>query len=70
MTGAAVRTFTWQQTHPGQIRYSFYLQTDQSWGYRVHYQDNVLILALRHPPPLAANSLKGIKILLDPGHGG
>lgn len=68
--GAAIRTFTWQQTHPGQIRYSFYLRTDQSWGYRVVYQDNVLILALRHPPPLAANSLKGIKILLDPGHGG
>ncbi|APB33850.1 cell wall hydrolase/autolysin [Gloeomargarita lithophora Alchichica-D10] len=68
--GAAVRTFTWQQRTPQQVRYSFYLKGDQAWGYRVHYQDNVLILALRHPPQVPANSLRGIKILLDPGHGG
>lgn len=68
--GAAVRTFTWQQTTPQQVRYSFYLHSSQAWGYRVNYQDNELILAIRHPPKLRPNSLQGIKILLDPGHGG
>lgn len=69
-SGAAVKTFTWQQTTPQRLRYSFYLPRPQAWGYRVDYQDHVLVLALRHPPPLPANSLRGIKILVDPGHGG
>ncbi|MCS7292771.1 MAG: N-acetylmuramoyl-L-alanine amidase [Gloeomargarita sp. SKYBB_i_bin120] len=66
----AVRSFTWQQAAPTHIRYSFYLPTPQAWGYRVRYQDSVLILSIRHPPRLAAHSLQGIRILLDPGHGG
>jgi N-acetylmuramoyl-L-alanine amidase len=68
--GAAVRTFTWQQSTPNQVRYSFYLHPPQAWGYRVNYHQNVLTLGIRHPPKLRPNSLQGIKILLDPGHGG
>jgi N-acetylmuramoyl-L-alanine amidase len=67
---AALHRFTWQQTTPETVRYSFYLPTEQAWGYRVHYQDHVLVLALRHPPPLRPHSLAGVTILLDPGHGG
>ncbi len=68
--GPAVQTFTWQQTTPQRLRYSFYTPSPQAWGYRVDYQERVLVLALRHPPQLPANSLRGIKILVDPGHGG
>ncbi|MEN9274022.1 MAG: N-acetylmuramoyl-L-alanine amidase [Gloeomargarita sp. DG02_4_bins_56] len=68
--GPAVRTFTWQQITPQQVRYRFFLHAAQAWGYRLNYQEHRLILAIRHPPPLRPNSLQGIKILLDPGHGG
>ncbi len=68
--GPALRRFTWQQTAPETLRYSFYLPSAQAWGYRAHYQDQVLIFALRHPPPLPPHSLAGVRVLLDPGHGG
>lgn len=66
----AVRFFTWQQVAPGQVRYRFYAPGAQLWGYGVSYRDNVLVLHLRHPPRLAVDSLRGVRILIDPGHGG
>jgi N-acetylmuramoyl-L-alanine amidase len=61
----------WQQVSPGQIRYRFNLKSAQQWGYKLRYQGTSLILSLRHPPTLTNGSLplKGIKIVLDPGHG-
>jgi N-acetylmuramoyl-L-alanine amidase len=61
----------WQQISPGQVRYRFNLRSTQQWGYKLRYQGTSLILSLRHPPALADGSLplKGIKIVLDPGHG-
>ncbi|MEM8778595.1 MAG: N-acetylmuramoyl-L-alanine amidase [Cyanobacteria bacterium P01_G01_bin.49] len=68
-----IKHFTWQQVKPGQIDYYFELTEDQQWGYDLNYEDNNLILTLRHSPKIDAQntqSLKNIKILLDPGHGG
>lgn len=67
----------WQQTAPGMVQYTFNLKPQQQWGYKLRYEGTSLVLTLRHPPlegktPLIKTnrSLAGIKILLDPGHGG
>ena len=64
---------TWQQITPTQVQYTLHLKTNQAWGYKTRYEGNLLVLSLKNPPVLAtnlsANNLKGIKILLDPGHG-
>jgi len=70
----------WQQVAPGQVQYTFNLKTQQQWGYSLRYEGTTLVLSLRHPPGLrsqalnsskqTSQSLSGIKILLDAGHGG
>jgi N-acetylmuramoyl-L-alanine amidase len=58
---------------PSQVQYTFTYKSRQQWGYKYRYDGNNLVLSLRHPPQLAKQSnkpLTGIKILLDPGHGG
>ncbi|MDM9380824.1 N-acetylmuramoyl-L-alanine amidase [Chlorogloeopsis sp. ULAP01] len=63
----------WQQVAPGQIQYTFHLKNDQQWGYKLRYEGTSLVLSLRHPPVIPDSKrkpLSGIKILLDPGHGG
>lgn len=71
----------WQQTVPNQVQYTFNLKTPQQWGYNLRYEGTTLVLSLRHPPSVSrqgvnsspnfkSQPLAGIKILLDPGHGG
>lgn len=70
----------WQQPTPTQLQYTFSLKSTQQWGYKLRYEGTSLILSLRHPPsPKLAvagtrsstnRSLSGIRVLLDPGHGG
>ncbi len=68
-----IKRLDWEQVTPTQIAYTFNLKTQQQWGYDVGYEGTSLILSLRHPPKLSIRRnqpLQGIKILLDPGHGG
>jgi len=70
-----IKRLDWQQVTQNQINYTFNLKSNQQWGYDLKYDQTNLILTLRHPPtaPNPENNLqplKGIKILLDPGHGG
>lgn len=68
-----IRRLDWQQVAPSQVEYRFQLQPERQWGHRLRYEGSSLILSLRHPPqPSSARSqpLSGIRILLDPGHGG
>ena len=61
----------WQQVAPKQVQYTFNLKVAQQWGYKLRYDGTSLVLTLRHPPKRGQDApLKGIKILLDPGHGG
>lgn len=73
----------WQQLAPDQVQYTFNLKSQQQWGYKLNYEGTSLILTLRHPPGAGGQGgekrkvllskplpLAGIKILLDPGHGG
>ena len=73
-----IKRLDWQQVSPTQIDYTFELHSRQQWGYDLFYQGSNLVFSLRHPPQtlLAKDNwdddlpLKGIDILLDPGHGG
>nr|WP_174763931.1 N-acetylmuramoyl-L-alanine amidase [Anabaena sp. UHCC 0253] len=63
----------WQQVTPQQVKYTFNLKKLQQWGYKLRYDHTTLVLTLRHPPHLQQSKrlpLSGIKIVLDPGHGG
>lgn len=64
-----IQRLDWQQTAPMQVQYRFNLKSQQQWGYKLRYEGTTLLLSLKHPPPLR-HGLEGIKILLDPGHGG
>ncbi len=65
----------WEQAAPGRVDYTFNLKNSQQWGYSLRYEGTSLILKLRHPPALRSRnardtqSLAGVRILLDPGHG-
>ncbi|MBR8836284.1 MAG: N-acetylmuramoyl-L-alanine amidase [Stigonema ocellatum SAG 48.90 = DSM 106950] len=64
----------WQQVAPEQVKYTFNLKKHQQWGYKLRYDGTSLVLSLRHPPAIGRGKkykpLSGLKILLDPGHGG
>ncbi len=63
----------WQQISPTQVKYTFNLKNLQQWGYKLRYDNTTLVLTLRHPPYSGNRNrlpLSGIKIVLDPGHGG
>jgi len=68
----------WQQEPSKKVKYTFNLKNTQQWGYELKYEQNKLFLTLRHSPftptftPIYGLSgpLSGIKIVLDPGHGG
>jgi N-acetylmuramoyl-L-alanine amidase len=60
----------WQQTTPGRVDYRITLRNQQQWGYKLRYEGTTLVLSLKNPPKKPSSSLQGIKILLDPGHGG
>jgi N-acetylmuramoyl-L-alanine amidase len=65
-----IKRLDWQQVTPTQVQYTFNLKTEQQWGYDLRYEGTSLILTLHHPPDRGERSLAGVKILLDPGHGG
>ncbi|HEY9624817.1 MAG TPA: N-acetylmuramoyl-L-alanine amidase [Crinalium sp.] len=67
-----IERLDWQQIAPGQVQYTFNLKSQQQWGYKLRYEGTSLVLSLRHPPQVQnpQRPLTGIRILLDPGHGG
>lgn len=69
---AVIDRLDWQQIAPDRVQYTFNLKSAQQWGYKLRYEGTSLILSLRHPPQLGTRQqpLAGMRILLDPGHGG
>jgi N-acetylmuramoyl-L-alanine amidase len=64
---------SWQQVANEQVRFNFQLKPKQQWGYRMRYDGNSFVLALRQPPKITTNisqPLKNIRIVVDSGHGG
>jgi N-acetylmuramoyl-L-alanine amidase len=69
---ALISRLDWQQLPQSGVQYTFNLKRNQQWGYKLRYDGTSLVLSLRQPPEIRKNDkpLSGIKILLDPGHGG
>jgi N-acetylmuramoyl-L-alanine amidase len=70
---ALISRLDWQQLPQGGVQYTFNLKRNQQWGYKLRYDGTSLVLSLRQPPEITnkrRQPLSGIKILLDPGHGG
>jgi N-acetylmuramoyl-L-alanine amidase len=68
-----VREVTVQQVAADHLRVCVELRGPQLWGYKWSATNNSLRLSIRRPPKLAvppASPLKGLKIALEPGHGG
>ncbi|AFZ45342.1 cell wall hydrolase/autolysin [Halothece sp. PCC 7418] len=66
-----IERLDWQQIDPETVQYTFHLKSDQQWGYNLRYEGPNLILSLKHPPTArSAQPLAGMRILVDPGHGG
>ncbi len=59
----------WSEGEGGSARLDLDLAAEP-WGYKAFYEpDGTLVLRLRHPPAIdPAQPLRGIRILLDPGH--
>ncbi len=72
-TSPVIRRLDWSQPAPDRVTYDFQLKSSQQWGYQLRYEGTSLILSLRHPPDLRQASprlpLRGVQVLLDPGHG-
>lgn len=66
-----VKTVSWSQLSEDRVRYILHLTRDYAWGYDVNYEGTTLVLRVRHSPDVDASApLQGLKVAIDPGHGG
>jgi N-acetylmuramoyl-L-alanine amidase len=60
---------SWRQLEDNVYEITAHLTGSRQWGYKAYYEDTTLCLAIKNPPIVSGN-LNGIKICIDPGHGG
>jgi len=72
---SAVREITWFQPAPDSFTLDIRTRQKLGWGYDVRYENNTLVLEVRHKPKIAGKSpnpklpsLKGLRVALDAGH--
>ena len=66
----AVERLDWRPLLPDKAEYTFQFRGDQQWGYQLRYEGTTLVLSLKHPPAVSQRgTLRGTRILIDPGHG-
>jgi N-acetylmuramoyl-L-alanine amidase len=68
-----IRRTRWTQAEDNQLRFELELAQSPLWGVSANYDDNDLVLSVRNRPPLSAAGsppLEGLRVGLDPGHGG
>lgn len=63
-----IREVTWEQTFDGCVELEIKL-TSPLWGYSSHWDDTGFRLLLR-PSPTIGRRLQGLRVAIDPGHGG
>ena len=67
-----IREIRWAQPARGVYQLKIELNQRQQWGYHADYENNEFILDIKKSPEIAgwpSSPLKGITVLLDPGHG-
>ena len=64
----------WRQVTPETYQVIIHLKTSKLWGYTLDREGGQLVLRLKYPPELAADSsgfsLRGLKVAIEAGHGG
>lgn len=69
-----VKNITWNQINDDELEINIELNQKHLWGYFVDYEGNILVLKIKKSPKIQkrflffGNPLKGIRIVLDPGH--
>ncbi len=62
-----IKEIRWDQPKEDVYQLKIFLNQKQQWGYDVSYDNNNLILEIKHQPKLR-KKLRGLRICLDPGH--
>lgn len=66
-----VDAISFRQVQDGVFEVTAQLKGDRQWGYKVDYEGTTLRLRVKQAPRIALDgSLTGLKICVDPGHGG
>jgi N-acetylmuramoyl-L-alanine amidase len=64
-----IRSVQWEPASPEGVRYLIDLTQAHQWGYQLRYEGTTLIVTIRKAPKLSKR-LTGIRVMIDPGHGG
>lgn len=62
-----IREIKWDQPKTDVYQLKVFLDQKQQWGYDVYYDENNLVIGIRHQPEVK-RGLEGLKICLDAGH--
>lgn len=67
-----VESIDWKQIQDDVYELNVNLVGNRQWGHSVSYANNNLVLHIKDPPRVASpgQSLSGLKVCVDPGHGG
>ena len=65
--GVYIREVTWRQDNPETMVIDISVDSPRLWGYRSELRDDEFVFHIKRPPKMR---LKGLKVAVDPGHGG
>lgn len=68
-----IKNLQWKQIGEQTLKLRVELNNKQQWGWDIGYERNTLVWSIKQPPQIAAppySPVKGLKVVLDPGHGG
>lgn len=68
--GEVIQSLEWQQDENDVVSVRVHLNQSQQWGFWGNYLGSQFWLNIRKRPSLSEPALGGIRITLDPGHGG
>ena len=69
-----ITNITWNQVNDEELEINIALNQKHLWGYSIGYEENILVLKVKKTPKIQkrflffGSPLKGIKVVLDPGH--
>lgn len=68
-----IQSLHWKQVGEKTLKLRVDLKNQQQWGWDVHYEGNAIVWNIKQPLILSQppnSPVKGLKFVLDPGHGG
>jgi len=68
--GEVIQSLDWQEEAGDFVKVRISLNQPQQWGFWGSYLGNQFWLNIRKAPNLSRSTLEGLRITLDPGHGG